>query len=373
MMIEQKKIIDFFSSGVDEIVPESGWITQKELEETIQQVNGQLESDYELAKDRLDFVFRMDCEFEQSTQKTLKLIQDWHAGKELFNASSIVIVALERFGFSGRDSNSVNGVEDEILVRAMLVASVLAEVPNDLPYHNNLHYRKVLLHVIRMIVAHNNKIFKDTAHSLDKMDIAKLIIAACVHDIGHEGKGNIIDRKYHMAMVEKRSFFYAYQYLKASGLDEAMLADIKAMIITTDVSPFGDPISPVNQLRVAYEYHFGMEEEDTKDDEEETKMSEELSVLMEDSHLCLLCVMLQEADIMNSAGVDYNITLSESIAISEEIGLSHSLPEDILLFLETVCRRRFLSDAARFLAEDNLEAITVRVVKDFRSGNNPYS
>jgi len=140
--------------------------------------------------------------------------------------------------------------------------------------------------------------------------------------------------------------------------------------MTTDISPLGDPISPVNQLRKAYEYHFGMEEE--KVDEEEAILSEELSALMENSHLCLLSVMLQEADIMNSAGVDYDIARYESIAVSEEIGLSQSLPEDTLLFLETICNGKMLSDAGRFLCEKNLETIIGRVLEDYRSGNKPY-
>ena len=372
MMIEQKKILDFFFSGVDEVVPEGGWITQKELEDTIERVSESLERDYTLAEERLSFVFGADGGAEQSNRETLKLVQDWHAGRDMFSATAMVIVAMEHLGFSGQDNSAANESLNERLIQAMLAASALGEVANNLPYHNNLHFRKVLMHVLRMIVAHNNKIFSDTTHRLSKMDMAKLIIAACIHDIGHEGKGNIVDHKYHMAMIEKRSFSYAYPYLKAAGLDEDTLADIKVMLITTDVSPLGDDISPVNQLRVAYEYHFGMAEEVDDGEEEETPIADELCILMEDSHLCLLCVMLQEADIMNSVGVDYNITRFESVAISKEIGLSHSLPEDTLLFLESICSRKLLSDAARYLAEDNFAVITQRVFEDYRDGNNPY-
>jgi hypothetical protein len=371
MQVKQNNILQFIFSGIDGVDLSGRWVSQEGLSITIQQASERLKSDYPLAKARLAYIFSNDFDAVKLTTKTCALIQDWHDGKDLFHISSVVLVVLEQFGFIEYVNGVIklNEVAEEPFVRAMLVASVLAEVPNDLPYHNNLHFQKVLLHVIRLVAVHNNKIFMGTPCSLEHIDIAKLIIAACIHDIGHEGTGNIVDHKYHLAMIEKRSFSYAYPYLAAAGLDEEMLEDIKVMLITTDVSPLGDPISPINQLHTAFEYHFGMAEDV---DDEEATLNEELSVLMENSHLCLLCVLLQEADILNSAGVHYDITRYESIAVNKEIGRSHSLPEDTLLFLQTICSSRMLSSAARFLADENLEAITRRVVEDYRSGNNPY-
>ncbi len=369
MQVPQNNILQFVSSGVDKIRIDDIWISQKELSDIIQQVSKCLESDYKLAMDKLEYIFsaRFDAEF--LTRETYKLISDWHNGENLFHITSMIFVALEQFGFS---SDLEGKIEDNPLARAMLVAGILAEVPHDLPYHNNLHFQKVLLHVMRMVAVHNN-LYKDTAHCLDKNDIAKLIIAACIHDIGHDGKSNIVDHKYHLAMIEQRSFSYAYPFLESVGLDGAFLSDIKIMLMTTDISPIGDPISPVKQLRRAYEYHFGMGEEEAENEEgDESELSEELSVLLENSHLCLLSVMLQEADIMNSAGVSYDITCYESIAVSKEIGRSRALPEDTLLFLNTICNGRMLSDAARFLADDNLEKIIGQVLEDYRNGNKPY-
>ncbi len=374
MQVQQNKFLQFILSGVDEVGASDQWISQEELSATIQRVSKRLENDYALAKARLAYIFSKDLDVQHFTAETCKLIHDWHEGEDLFHITSMVLIALEQFGFSTLVNGEieVSDPASEPLVRAMLVASILAEVPNNLPYHNNLHFQKVLLHVIRMVAAHNNNLYKDTGHSLDKKDIAKLIIAACIHDIGHEGKGNIIDHKYHLAKIELRSYAYAYPFMRAVRLDDEFLSDIEVMLMTTDISPIGDPISPINQLRKAYEHHFGMDEESAESEEDEAALSEELSVLLENSHLCLLSVMLQEADIMNSAGVHYDITRYESIAVSKEIGLSQSLPEDTLLFLKTICNGRMLSDAARFLAEDNLEAIIGRVLKDYHSGNNPY-
>ena len=370
MPIDPDSVKQILSSGVTGVAVDGGWVAQGEIVATLHEVITDFDREVQLATKRLAFVFWRECDSARSTAETTQLIHDWHKGEDLFSAASMVAAALEPFGFIGEDGQIEQGCA--ALVRGMLAASVLAEVPNTLPYHNNLHFRKVLLHVLRMVAVHNYKIFSGTAYRLDHGDIARLIVAACIHDIGHEGKGNFVDHKYHMAMIEKRSFAYAKPYQEAAGLDEGMLDDIRVMLITTDVSPVGDPISPVNQLRAAYEYHFGMDESTEGEGEGEPALAEELAVLAEDSHLCALCVMLQEADIMNSAGVDYDITRFESMAVSKEIGLSHSLPEDTWLFLETICRGRMLSDAARYLAEDNLDQIIKQVMADLRKGNRSY-
>ena len=373
MLIEKDNIFQIISSEIESADVSSALSSKEELMAEMRAVEKTFEQDYVLAQERLEFVFNEEFNIEESTQATYFLVQEWHRGESLFSTISMVIVALEKFGFVGEKTNDSDDDDKEqiqSLIRAMLVASILAEIPHDLPYHNNLHFRKVLLHVMRMVAVHNYKIYKDTSCHLSKVDIAKLVIGACIHDIGHEGKGNFIDHKYHLAMIEQRSYDYAYPYLKHAGLDDDILDDIRVMLIVTDVSPVGDPISPVNQLRSAYEYHFGMDADSHEEDR--FSLSDELVVLKEDSHLCFLCVMLQEADIMNSAGIDYDITRFESVAISKEIGLFHSLPEDTLLFLVTICQGKLLSDAARYLAADNLDHIIRRVMKDLRRGNNSY-
>ncbi len=344
------------------------WVTRDELLDTVRKIKVDFDRDYALVCERLEYIFCEDCAVEDLTHATVLLIDDWHRNKAVFCTMAMVVFALERFGFLAAMSEHA---QVQALIKGMLVASVLAEIPCYLPYHNNLHFKKVLLHVMRMVFAHNSYIFKDTSRQLSLNDIAKLIIGACIHDIGHEGRGNFVDRQYHLARIEKRSFDYALPFLQASGLDKSFLDDVRTMLITTDVSPVGDPISPVNQLRTAYEYHYGMDEM-SQDYDDTISVSEELRCLKEDSHLCFLCVMLQEADIMNSAGVDYEITRFESIAISREMGLSHSLPEDTLLFLVTICRGKLLSDAARYLAEDKLEEIVQHVMQDLRKGNKSY-
>ncbi len=341
------------------LAPETSWAFYDKFLKTRDKVLQTFPQDCIKVTKALDNIFSSFDDVSQNTEKTASLITAWHDGKNCFSTTSLVAYAISKLD----PENKLSAEQKD----AMFVAGVLADIPNDLPYHNSLHYRKVLLHVIRMIVAHNY-IFDGSENVLNLNSIVKLVIAACIHDLGHQGSSNIIDRKYHMAMTEKRSFSMAEPYLKSAGLADDILSDIRTMIITTDVSPFGDPISPVNQMRSAYEYHFGMGAE-----EDDLEFSDELKPLIENDRLCLLCMMLHEADIMNSAGISYDMMRTESVAISKEAGEDRAYPEDALLFLNKICKNVMLSDAASYLADANLDVILNTVMKDYKDGNKTYS
>jgi len=346
-------VFDYFKS----IKPDKSWVSQEIISQAIKDVRQSLEVDSIEADQALNTILLYSSDSTKNTQETYKLIKQLNSGEITFSTTSMLIYSIKKFGFEA--------ISDESCIGALLIAGILADIKNDLHYHNDLHYKKVLLHVIRMIDAHNN-IFRGTSNILMNDDIAKLLISACIHDLGHMGSGNIINREYHMAKTEKRSFDLAYPYLKATGIDDDILSDIRIMIICTDASPFGDPISPINQVKSAYEHHFGM------DSEAKIDLCDELSILKDNERLCLLSVMLHEADIMNSAGVSYNITKEESVAICKELGEDRAYPEDTLLFLEKICGGGMLSDSARFLADNNFSEIRSKVISDFKNGNKSY-
>ena len=335
--------------------PDTDWSAASHIGKTYDIVLTEFDDQYLRALDDIDYIFGGQDDVACQTEETINLLKKWEQKDYPVCMAAIIAASAEKLGFSEQD-----------YISPLLMASVLAGVPNAQEYHNNLHFRKVVLHVVRMIVVHN-KIFAGTRNILDKKKMAMLMIAAAIHDLGHKGEGNIIDRKYHMAKVEQRSFDIAQPYLKATGLSGDILQDIRIMLMATDASPFGDPISPTNQARRAFEYHYGSAEEENGLD-----LAGDLEILEKRSDLSLLCLMLHEADIMNSAGVSYEITRGESIAISKEIGREHALPEDTLLFLEKICASQMLSDAARYLGDDNLKAILQSVVADYENGNRSY-
>lgn len=343
-------------------IPASGdWVSADTLLETLDGVSQKFDDHYQRALTDLEYIFSENTDVTYQTEQTVLLLDRWAKSDDPVSIFSVVAAGLNHFNFSAeQDGNDI---------LPTLMAAMLADVPNALDYHNNMHFCKVVLHTIRLIVAHNN-IWPSGQNYLDKRKTSLLLAAAAIHDLGHQGDGNIIDRKYHMAHVERRSYDLIYPYLKASGFSEDTLNDMKVMLTTTDVSPFGDPISPASQMRRAYEFHYGSA--DRMGDKADLMLSDDLDVLADRSVLCLMCLILHEADIMNSAAVDYDITCGESISVSRELGLTHALPEGTLLFLERICAGHMLSDSARYLGAANLAKILERVMKDYKDGNKSY-
>lgn len=332
------------------------WVDVAEIKRCVKKTSESLEKNYKKLVSSMDYIFRNTDSIEKQTGSTVDLVNTW--SDEGRNAPSMVSMCLAAF------PQLCDGA-DLALMRPVLSAALLADVPNDLPYHNNFHFRKVLLHTVRLIVAHNH-IFKGTRNVFLPEEIAMLLVSACIHDLGHQGQSNFIDRKYSFAHIEGRSFAYAKPFLEWAGLPADRLEKIRVMLLTTDVSPFGDPSCPSNQLRAAYEYHFGIGEENVPE------LTEELKILETDDRLCLLAMILHEADIMNSAGLDYDITIKESALISAEMGKSEASAEDTFLFLTVICQGRMVSDAAQFLAAENMGRIYNQVRQDIRDGKIEY-
>lgn len=337
------------------------WVSKDVLLETFDDISQNFDNQYKCAFDDIEYIFSDNKDVNYQTDNTVSLLKKWKDDESSVSIFSLVAAALVHLGFSLE--------ENQHYVTPVLMAAMLADAPNPLHYHNNFHFRKVVLHTIRMIVVHNH-IWESEKNVLDQNQISLLIMSAAIHDLGHKGDGNIIDRKYHMAKIERRSYDLAYPYLKKSGLSDDGVHDVNIMLTTTDVSPFGDPVSPASQMRRAYEFHYGSSSD--MGDKGSLMLSDDLCVLAERDSLCLMCLILHEADIMNSAAVDYNITCDESVSVSMELGLVHALPESTLLFLERICAGQMLSDAGRYLGSDNLSKILERVMTDYKTGNKSY-
>lgn len=334
------------------------WTDKENLLGVLSRISENIEDDTRIARDSLAFVFAEDLDVNANTQKTLEFLHTHLAEQGAgLSLAAMCLAAFELFG----------GFEDKKnLVHPVLAAAVFGEVPNNLAYHNNCHFKKVLLHTIRLIAAHN-RMFKGMNNVFKEEHISQLLAVACVHDIGHEAKGNFVDRKYVFAAQEQKSFGYIKPFFLLMGYTPEQCEDVRIMFMTTDVTPFGDISSPANQLRVAYEMHFG-----TSDYDDNITLCEPLRILEENSNLCLMCMMLHEADIMNSAGVDYDTTVAESIRVSREMNKTSASPEDTYLFFKMICHESMTTDAAQYLASENLKQISARVNDDIRNGILSY-
>ncbi len=336
--------------NIVEQVAKPQWCSQKDILTAISDVDDALHNDLKSIK-------KYDCIFETGTQNDLvDLLRMWHIADNSPSLSALCITACDEFGVNSPD-----------LRQTVMMAGILGDVTNDNPYHNNLHFKKVLLQSIRMIAVHN-AIYEGTEKTLNEYDITTLIIAACIHDLGHDGRGNTLKGVYEESRLERQSFSYAESYLRACGMDKSQLNALKVMLLTTDVTPLGDLTNSKNQMCAAYRFHF------TGDRRlhPSLNLSTELKPMEKDAKLTLLACMLHEADIATSAGINYTVTQFETSLYHNEIGVRSSKPSHIIDFLDDVCQRTFLTAAGRKLFGTNLERIITLAEQNVNNGNEVF-
>jgi len=331
------------------------WENFSFLDETIRRVEGAYLQDLDVLISDCVYLFEKKIGSAEELSATEKLINKWIETKRPA-IPSFMSFLLTNFGF--------DSVEDKKFFDICMIAAVLAEVINHQAYHSNLHFLKVLLHAARLIIAHN-AIYDDTMNTMDKTEIAMLLSAAAVHDLGHPGAVNAYNHA--PFELELKSFEYALPFLKAAGAGSQFLDSIRIIICTTDVTPMGDPSSPSNQLRFIYEGHFGTDTQVT----ENIEIITDLKVLENDPKLTTLCMFMHEADLMNSCAVSYEMSKHESGLISKEMNKKSFKPEDTLLFFKLVCRNKFCSDAADTIATNKFAEIYKMFLSDYENGNLP--
>ncbi len=249
---------------------------------------------------------------------------------------------------------------DPEFVKALLMAGVMGEVPNELPYHGNHHYRKVMLQLVRLIAQHQK------SGELSDNEIATLLIAACVHDLGHNGQGNTVNGEFMPGRMELHSFGLAKPYLKDAGLDDTTLARIQVMLLCTDVLPIGKDDNAANLMKKAYLYHFG--------GWEAPKLNAKLEPLLDDKVLALMALMLHEADLATSAGLSYEITKRETALFRRELtGADDARPSHVVDFLKQVCGGEMLLPASRDLYGKTMQEIYEAAKQDVAAGDVPFN
>ncbi|MEM7650701.1 MAG: hypothetical protein AAF204_01290 [Pseudomonadota bacterium] len=337
--------------SVVKAVDVEGWTTREEISKALNEAVKTIES-----SDIDKGVFFPEHESVSETAETVAYLRSWYMSGEAPSLVGMVAGACEHFEITKPDC-----------VQSILMAAVLGEVENDLPYHNNLHFKKVMLQLIRLISVHN-VIYKGTARSLDEDDVTLLLVGGAIHDLGHDGLGNTVKGVFYPGRLERQSFDFAKPYLQATGMSDEQLSDLKVAILTTDVAPLGNVTNSMHQMKAAYRYHFLGESEQ----HEMLNLSEDLKPLENNPKLSTMACLLHEADIATSAGLDYGVTQFETCIYSKEIGGEEAYPSQVLDFLNKVCQRKFLSDAGQKLFGANMARIYALAEEDERNGNEAY-
>ena len=291
-----------------------------------------------------------------TTADTVEYLREWHV---IGNAPSLPAMMAVSCG--------VFGIESPDHVQTLLMAGVLGEVENDLPYHNNMHFKKVALQTMRMIAVHND-IFEGTARAFGPKEITMLLAAACIHDLDHDGLGNMIKGNFYQGRLERRAHEIVVPYFRATGMDEESLTLLKSMLLATDVSPLGSVTNPLHQMKSAYRRHYKGE----KGLHNTLHLDEELEIFELNPMAAQMACLLQEADIATSGGLDYTVTQYETVQIYTEIKLYGARPSHVLDFLDKVCQRCFLTDAGQRLFGANMARICALAEEDYANGDEPF-
>lgn len=331
------------------------WSRASEIIGILDHILENLEKDLERIH-KHDFIFSPPHSVASATRDIVDYLRQWHITGDAPALVAMMAASCEEFGIEQPDH-----------VQTLMMAALLGEVENDLPYHNNLHYKKVVLQTMRMIAAHN-EIFKDTPRMFNAEHITALLTAACIHDLDHDGLGNMVRGNFYQGRLERHAHEIATPYLRATGMDEKFLDLIKSMLLSTDVSPMGKVSNPMNQMKSAYRFHYKGEKEQYNT----LHLDEELEIFELDPMAAEMACLLQEADIATSAGLDYTVTQYETARLYEEIRLYEARPSHVLDFLDKVCQRRFLTDAGQKLFGANMARIYALAEEDYKNGDEPY-
>lgn len=212
----------FQTGSIITTCPDDAWHKAKILEHVAHSFVTFKDSEILLEETNASRVF-FNNDFSGRTYGDLatNILKKWE-GRGEPSLACILYKASEKFCFNSQQR------------AAVLVAAMLGTDETGLAYHNAPHNRKVVLQAIRLAVAGDLK--PDYA--------VKLFIGAAIHDLGHDGKGNMADGKHMPFRLEKQSFECARPYLKAAGLSDHDMDDIRAIILATDVSPLGTEHSP---------------------------------------------------------------------------------------------------------------------------------
>lgn len=230
---------------------------------------------------------------------------------------------LDRYGFEDGDPVAVAAAA----LAEQVEAHDRAAQPN--PYHNAHHILEVLLNA--HYLALRNDAFA-THIRLTPRDHGRLYLAALIHDLDHDGTMNGSQR----FRLERQSLVHAWPILAQAGVPAEDCKAIETMVLATD------PAGPNLYLKALHAHVFYDGEPPPP-----TLGYAELEALARDDRLLRLAGLLNDADLLSSAG----FTLSYSLKQSEKLGLEGGRRldnDDLLRFIQHIVGGSFTTRAGRF-------------------------
>lgn len=336
-------------------VPEDGFIHPDSLKERFHALQGVFEKDMARMVDALELLFGSDIAAYGA--RCTAVFDRWEEDGGCPTLTAMISQAIFHFGLD----------PDDEPVRAAYVGAILGEVPNDLEYHGNDHYRKVLFHTIRLLALHNQQ--AEAGQALDNEQIALCLAAACVHDLGHPGGDNAKEGVYAPGLLEQRSFDYARPYLEAAGLNAEQIGQMETIVFCTDITFFAGDNSPCVRMKKIYKHFFW------NDDSEDVSMMMmgKLRRYEDNPKLVLMAMLLHEADIGTSAGLSYERTITETVAFLRERNITQAGPKTIIAFLRDQLGETMFTNAGKQLFGAAMAHIIEQASQEIMAGKEQFS
>jgi hypothetical protein len=229
-----------------------------------------------------------------------------------------------------------------------MAAAVLADLRHNNPYHNNHHFREVIILITLLIDTHIH--FDEVAVNLTKEDMLMLLTAAAIHDFGHNGHGNFVEGVHFPSRMEKKSFLKTKDFLATAGASRDYRDKVELMLICTDVSRGQSGRSPSGHCRDIFLAH-------EHDNVSIVNAPSDFKQLLQNRKLSLMAALLCEADIGISAGLSYEFAKEMTRLVAEESSVLTPSPTTLHGFMEVVCHGGFMTPAANSLMGDNFKTI----------------
>lgn len=180
----------------------------------------------------------------------------------------------------------------------------------DNAYHNKGHFIDVLKSAALLARINDQTAEAAGEPKLNNKHKAALLVAALIHDYGHDGKGNSPDGTRVPFRLEGQAVNTARPDLEAAGVDQATIGVIGAAVLSTDVG------GPHHAAKEAREALLTGKTPEIKDPE--TRQA--LEPLLDDPQAAQVAALLRTADILPSAGLSVAHQSYQSDSLSQEVG-----------------------------------------------------
>ena len=210
------------------------------------------------------------------------------------------------------------------------------------PYHNAHHTLEVLLNA-HYLACRNDTVA--TQIRLTQREYGLLCLAALIHDYEHDGTMNGAQR----FRLERQSADLASPFFAAAGIDAEDRAAINVIVLATD------PAGPNLYMKALHGMAFY---EGSPPDP--ALAYPELAPLAEDRRLLRLAALLNDADLLSSAGLSVDYAAKQSAKLGAEGGRRLDCA-DMLRFLSYIVGGSFTTRAGRFF---NLNMFLIKALAE---------